>query len=293
VFGWKDKQYALPVGLSVPLIGYNKDLFKAAGVPNPDPTKPMSFDAFKEMARKLTKVEGGKTTQYALHPGSLNYWEALIAMRGGSIYDNFVGPTKVTVNSPQGIAGLADYQSLFTEKIVPPIDEQRENQWLNGDLDSLRTGKIAMARVGPWNFADIATKSPNIGVAPLPVIGGKLTYYSGANGYAISRDSKHPKEAWEFLKWMLQTPNQLEFAKFSDVPVDKNALKQLGDFISPKEFAPTLLASVPGFRPGLLTVKEELGKDVGLIIDDLGRGKLTPEQAAAEIEKKGNVLLRQ
>jgi multiple sugar transport system substrate-binding protein len=115
VFGWKDKQYALPVGLSVPLIGYHKDLFKAAGVATPDPTKPMSLDAFKEMARKLTKVEGNKVTQYALHPGSLNYWEALIAMRGGSMYDNFVSPTKVTINTPQGIAGLADYRSLFTD----------------------------------------------------------------------------------------------------------------------------------------------------------------------------------
>ncbi|GAA2389164.1 sugar ABC transporter substrate-binding protein [Catellatospora methionotrophica] len=294
VFGWKDKQYAMPVGISVPLVGYNKDLFKAAGVATPDPSVPMTFDAFKEMAKKLTKVNAaGKVTQYALHPGSINFWESLIAMRGGSMYDNFVSPTKVTVNSPQGIAGLADYASLFTDKIVPPIDEQRENQWLNGDLDSLRTGKVAMARVGPWNFADIAAKSPNIGVFPLPKIGDSLVLYSGANGYAISGESEHPKEAWAFLKWMLKTENQVEFAKFSDVPVDVEALKKLPEFITPKDFAPTLLASVPAFRPGLLTVKEELGKDVGLIIDDLGRGKLTPEQAAGEIEKKGNALLTQ
>ncbi len=293
VFGWQDKQYALPVGVSVPLLGYNKDLFKAAGVAEPDPAVPMSFDAFKEMAKKLTKTSGSKVTQYALHPGSINFWESLIAMHGGSMYDNFVGPKKVTINSPQGIAGLADYASLFTEKIVPPIDEQRENQWLNGDLDSLRTGKVAMARVGPWNFADIAATSPNIGVAPLPKVGNELLLYSGANGYAISAESEHPKESWEFLKWMLKTENQVEFAKFSDVPVDVDALERLPEFITPTEFAPTLLASVPAFRPGLLTVQEELGKDVGLIIDDLGRGKLTPEQAAAKIEQKGNALLAQ
>jgi multiple sugar transport system substrate-binding protein len=293
VFGWKDKQYALPVGISVPLLGYNKDLFQAAGVPAPDPVQPISFDAFDEMAKKLTKTNGSKTTQYALHPGSFNYWEALIAMHGGSMYDNFVSPTKVTINTPEGIAGLADYRKLFTDKIVPPIDEQHDNQWLNGDIDSLRTGKVAMARVGPWNFADIASKSPNIGVAPLPVVGGKLAFYSGANGYAISAESKHQKQAWEFLQWMLQTPNQVEFAKFSDVPVDKQALTQLSTYITPKDFAPTLSASIPGFRPGLLTVKEELGKNVGLIIDDLGRGKLTPEQAAAKIEEQGNALLKQ
>jgi multiple sugar transport system substrate-binding protein len=293
VFGWKDKQYALPVGISVPLLGYNKDLFKAAGVATPDPSTPMSYDAFLSMAQKLTKTSNGKTTQYALHPGSINYWEGLIAMHGGSMYDNFVSPTKVTVNTPEGIAGLADYQKLFTDHIVPPIDEQHDNRWLNGDIDSLRTGKVAMARVGPWNFADIAGKSPNIGVAPLPVVGGKLAFYSGANGYAISAESKHQKQAWEFLQWMLQTPNQVEFAKFSDVPVDKQALSQLSTYITPSEFAPALQASIPGFRPGLLTVQEELGKDVGLIIDDLGRGKLTPEQAAAAIEKKGNELLQQ
>ena len=293
VFGWKDKQYALPVGISVPLLGYNKDLFQKAGVPAPDPAQPMSFETFTEMAKKLTKSNGAKVSQYALHPGSFNYWEALIAMHGGSMYDNFVSPTKVTINTPEGIAGLADYQKLFADKIVPPIDEQHDNQWLNGDIDSLRTGKIAMARIGPWNFADIATKSPNIGVAPLPTVGGKLAFYSGANGYAVSAESKHKAQAWEFLKWMLQTPNQVEFAKFSDVPVDKQALGQLSTYITPQEFAPALSASIPGFRPGLLTVQEQLGKEVGLIIDDMGRGKLTPEQAAAEIEKKGNALLKQ
>jgi multiple sugar transport system substrate-binding protein len=291
VFGWKGKQYGLPVGISVPLLGYNKDLFTAAGVSAPDPATPMDFAAFKDMARKLTKTDGGKVTQYALHPGSLNYWEGLIAMAGGSMYDSFVNPTKVTINTPQGITGLADYQSLFTDKIVPPIDEQKDNQWLNGDIDSLRTGKVAMARVGAWNFADIMAKSPNIGVMPLPKVGDKLSFFSGANGYAIPAESQHPKEAWEFLKWMLQTPNQVEFAKFSDVPVDKQALASMSDYITPKDFVPALLASVPVFQPGLLTVNEELGKDVGLIIDDLGRGKFTPAQAAAEIEKQGTAQL--
>jgi multiple sugar transport system substrate-binding protein len=291
VFGWQGKQFGLPVGISVPLLGYNKDLFKAAGVAEPDPTQPMSFDAFEQMATKLTKSDGGKVSQYALHPGSLNYWEALIAMHGGSMYDNFIGPTKVTINTPEAIAGLADYASLFTEKIVPPIDEQHDNQWLNGDIDSLRTGKIAMARVGAWNFADIASKSPNIGVMPLPKVGNGLTFFSGANGFAIPAESEHADAAWEFVKWMLQTDNQVGFAKFSDVPVDKEALQQMPDYLAPKEFVPTLLASVPSFRPGLLTVHEQLGRDVGLVIDDMGRGKLTPAQAAAKIESTGNALL--
>jgi multiple sugar transport system substrate-binding protein len=40
-FNWNKKQYALPVGIALGLLGYNKDLFQAAGIPPPDSTAEM------------------------------------------------------------------------------------------------------------------------------------------------------------------------------------------------------------------------------------------------------------
>src|SRR5579863_1161002 len=53
---WNGKPYGVPIGTSVSLLGYNKNLLKAAGVPFPDASKPMTFDQFKAIAAKLTKV---------------------------------------------------------------------------------------------------------------------------------------------------------------------------------------------------------------------------------------------
>lgn len=54
------KYYALPTAVRALAIFYNKDLWKAAGL---DPAKtPQTMDEMVEVAKKLTKVEGGKMT---------------------------------------------------------------------------------------------------------------------------------------------------------------------------------------------------------------------------------------
>src|SRR5947209_3288962 len=46
---WKGKQYTMPAGVYVPLMGYNKSLLQKAGIPFPDPVTPMTFDYFKSI----------------------------------------------------------------------------------------------------------------------------------------------------------------------------------------------------------------------------------------------------
>lgn len=290
LYGWSGKQFGVPVGTAVPMLGYNKTLLKAAGVPLPDPTTPMTFEQFKEVAKKLTKVENGKAVQYALHPSNLLDWDSFIYMEGGQPYDNPVNPTKVTYNTPEGIQGLTDYLSLFKENIAPPYDQLGNGPWGSGDLPSLQTGKIAFARIGPWNFQEIVSQSPNIAVAPIFSIKQRAVV-STANGLGIYKGSKHPQEAWEFLKWATQTQGQVAFAKFSDVPSDKGALDQLSTIVKPADFVPTLLSDLQYFKPTVMTNKQQLSTAFGDIIADMVHGKLTPAQAAAKMDQQGNQIL--
>ncbi len=53
------KLYGLPVSRNVNYLYYNKDIFDKFGVPYPDPKNPMTWDEVYEVAKKLTRTEGG------------------------------------------------------------------------------------------------------------------------------------------------------------------------------------------------------------------------------------------
>jgi multiple sugar transport system substrate-binding protein len=288
---WNGKPYALPVGIYIPTLGYNKDLLKAAGIPLLDPVTPITFEYFKEIGKKLTKKQGNSYVQYALHPAYFIDPDTFVSLEGGSVYDHLINPTKITINTPEGIKGLEDYLSLFTENIAVPYDQQTNGPWGSGDLPSLQTGKIAFARTGAFFFKQIQQSSPNISMAPLFSLNGRRTVFGGANNYSIYRGTKHPNEAWEFLKWATQTQPQLDFAKFSDLPVNNDAFSKLDTALSPKEFIPTLRSNLSAFKPSVMTTNLQISTVFGDIITDMIHGKITPAQAAAQMEQKGNAAL--
>jgi multiple sugar transport system substrate-binding protein len=291
---WKGKQYTLPVGIYVPLIGYNKTMLKQAGIPFPDPVTPMEFSAFKTMAQKLVKKVNGKYTQYAININDLGpLYMAFTEMRGGKFYDNPVNPTKVLANTPEGIQGLADYQSLFTENLTPPYAQLATGAWGTGDTDSLQTGKIAFARMGAFDFADIISKNlqNTIGAMPEFSINGKQVTIGNANSFGIFSQSKNQQQAWEFIKWATQTGPDTTYAKLSDVPSDLTAFSQMSTYLTPQEYVPTLTSATKGFSTDVLTPHQQYGTDLLTIITDLANAKITPAQAAQQLEQKGNVDL--
>ncbi|QBD78349.1 sugar ABC transporter substrate-binding protein [Ktedonosporobacter rubrisoli] len=287
---WNDKVYGLPVGTSISLLGYSKKLLKAAGVPYPDPVTPLTFEQFKAMAKKLTSLDGPKA-QYALNPSNILDFDTFVRMEGGHTYDNPINPHKITINTPEGVQGLSDYLSLFTEHIAPPYDELNSGQW-SFDLDALQAGNVAFSRVGLWLFTDMQHETSDIGVTPLFTIKNRVVT-GGANSLSIYRGSKHKEAAWEFLKWAVQTPAQIDFARFSDVPANKSAIAQMGSYIQPSQFVPTLQSAIPTFQPGVMTTKSQLSATLADILTDMVHGKLTPAQAAAQMEQQGNVILSQ
>src|SRR5438128_5106811 len=286
---WNGKPYGVPIGTSVTIMGYNKNLLQAAGVPFPDPSKPMTFDQFKVIAAKLTKIQNGRGVQYALNPLNVMDYDGFVRLEGGSMYDNYVNPTKMTVNTPEGIQGLTDYLSLFTQHIAPPYDELNNGPW-SFDLGALETNKIAFARVGAWLFNDIQSSAPYIATTPVFCI-KQCVLPSTVNSLAIYAGSKHQAEAWQFLKWATQVQPEISFAKFSDIPANKDALSQLDTYITPKAFVPSLQAALPTVRPVVITAKLQLTTTLGDIITDMVHGNITPAQAAARMEQQGNSIL--
>ena len=290
LYNWNGKQYGLPVGIALSLMGYNKNLFKKAGVPYPDPVKPMTFAQLLSAAKKLTVTSGGKTTQYGIAPSNILDWSELVEMEGGQVYDRIINPTKMTLNSAAGISGLADYQSMYKMGVTPSVEHIAD--YGGGYIQALQTGKVAIAAIGPWDFGTILASNLPYGVAPNPTI-KRASLDAGANGYGIYKGSKNAEAAWTFIKWAMQAQNQLKFATFSDIPANKTAFAEVGSVVKPSAFVPTLRSQVKAYQPGVLSANAQLTTTLTNISQDLARGRLTPAQAAAQMEQQGNALLSQ
>lgn len=291
---WKGKQYALPVGIYVPVLGYNKQVLSKAGVANPDPVTPMELSDFMAMVPKLSLKSGSQYTQYAININDLDpLWTAFVMDRGGQVYDNPINPTKILINTPEGIQGLADWQNLYTSNAQVPFAQQASGPWGTGDIDSLLTGKVAFARLGAFDFAQVNQQNllDQIGIAPIFAINGKQTTMGNVNSFAIFANSKHPNEAWQFLKYATGQAGNKVYGQLSDLPSNQTDFNSMSSFITPASYVPTLTSAAKGFAPIVMTPHLQYATDLGNIMTDLANSKITPAQAAAQIEQKGNADL--
>jgi len=114
--------YSMPFNTSNPIMYYNKDAFKAAGL---DPNKPpRTFDEVKDYAAKLTKKGAdGKVSMYGYSMAIYGwFFEQLLAVSGGYYLDNENGrgglATKATFNSPEGVAILKWWKDMYDAGIL-------------------------------------------------------------------------------------------------------------------------------------------------------------------------------
>lgn len=115
------KMQSMPFNSSNPMLYYNKDLFKAAGL---DPDKPpRTFDEVVAAARKLTQKDGSKTSVYGVNFAIYGwFFEQFLAVSGDYYVDKNNGrdgiPTKATFNSPAGVKILEWWKSMYDEGIL-------------------------------------------------------------------------------------------------------------------------------------------------------------------------------
>jgi multiple sugar transport system substrate-binding protein len=131
----------------------------------------------------------------------------LVLQAGGSLADK---DGKPTIDSPQQLAALN-----FEKQLVDCCAAKGTPSWTFTEvLKQFEQGKAAMA-FGPGFFANDITKNapklaPNVGVLPVLVgPGGQTAAHSVsfANPWMIYKQTKHPEQAKEFLKWMMKKEN--------------------------------------------------------------------------------------
>ena len=120
-------------------------------------------------------------------------------------------PTKVLVDSPEAIAGLATERSMITEGISPEgvavyKEDESAGAFLNGDAVFLRNWPYVYALVGTSDYPKL--EPDQVGVSELPSADGEPGNGTvGDQPFYISSNSKNPDAAWKFIQF-LTAPEQ-------------------------------------------------------------------------------------
>jgi multiple sugar transport system substrate-binding protein len=194
------KLYALPVNGHPGWSGlyYLPEVFAEAGVD--EPTDEWTYDDMTAAATQITAdtTGDGKVDRYGLWVAM--YYEATLTpidAFGGWPMDS--AGLKATYDDPNTIAGVQWIRDAMNNVgIVNPSFDSRVELWASG--------KVGMVLSGIWEGAYLGDETPEgmtLKLAPGPIgPSGHRGGFLGANVFPIWRTSKHPYEAWQWMKFI-------------------------------------------------------------------------------------------
>jgi|GEM_PF-143830 len=291
----KSNMYVAPENYQTLVMYYNKDLFDKAGLDYP--TNDWTWQDVLEAAKKLTVRDGSNVTQFGFDVGALGNWwgwNSLVQSMGGKLADTVNEPDKVNFDSPEAIGAVKFLRDMIYEHKVAP--DTIQGQTLGGG-NLFLTGKVAMSMGGDWDLGSIKeVKDFKWGMTKLPTWEGKRSTPYFVGGYVMAEKSKHPDEAWEFIKWAM-TENQETLAKQQSwIPVYKPALEG----ITPPDWAPEGYqeARFEWMQNGLigdiyhLNWREAGDKAIGPVGQEIWSNKITVEEGMKKMNDEINKVLQ-
>jgi multiple sugar transport system substrate-binding protein len=196
----------LPQNISSLVVYYNRDLFREAGVPEPDAD--WTWDEMVTKAQQLTELSESdpENARYGLGiESSIIRLAPFVWSNGGEVVDSPDQPTRFTLESPEAQAVLAKFFNLRRAHKVIPDDEEveaedDESRFMNG-----RTAMVLSSRRATPSFRTISDFDWD--VAPLPRF-KKPAGILHSDAYCIPKASKNKEAAWRFMEFALGRDGQ-------------------------------------------------------------------------------------
>jgi multiple sugar transport system substrate-binding protein len=282
---WNGKTYALPY------YTYNQGMFARQDLFE-DPTEKAAFKAeygeelripdtyeyFKKVADFFTREAGEKLKGEVLEqpfygvglmagrfPEIQDEYMGMLWANGGDVMDENYQPT---VNSDIGVSTM-EYYTYLVDNCAPPGARTSSYDEV---VAQLKEGLIAMT--GPF-FLDqwpnaVQTEDNIPGAKVIATTSPQGKGYIGAFGIAISKDSKHKDEAFQFLKYLMSFETQKQFALGGGSTIRRDVLTD------PEVIAPENRKTTGQF-PALVEMMD-LQKDVKYtVFDTPAAGKIYEE----------------
>lgn len=204
-YTFEGKMYGVPTWCLTMWMYYNKKIFDAAGIAYP--TAKTTWTEYLDMAKKLTKKDGDKFTQFGAN--GWNSWTfplmQLIYSNGGKFYYND-DETKVAVDDPKTVEVLQQVADMYlVDKSIPnpsapassPIGILSDNVATEGNGDYL-----------PADNNDVfMQKYEYIDATLPPSFNGQRHNVYWPDGFLINTKAKAPDACYKWMSWFSRDPD--------------------------------------------------------------------------------------
>jgi len=226
VGSYKNRLYGAPTMTQTYTIFANVDAFKKAGIKIPTGTNTFTWDDYRELAKKFTTAD-----KYGVAWG-LKSPAAMTMIMGMNYNASFfrglttsAGPT-LSVNAAELEVPTRVWNMIYTDKTIDPAALTMSGA---GPVPGFLAGKYAMIFAASYVAADldVAAKAAGFNWTALPLLKG-TSNKQGANPQtlSVSAQSKYPKQAAAFIRFMLKDENLAELALGEGlIPSTKGSLK--------------------------------------------------------------------
>lgn len=186
------KQVGLPFALSNPVMYYNADIFKEAGL-NPD-KPPKTWAEIEEQGRIIKQ----KTGKYPIFIQNIDNWldQALIFSNGGRFLTS--DQTRVAFNGPEAVEAYEMWAGFVRDGLHPKMTwKEAQASFTGGDIAIQTTTIGFLSRyTQEANFDLRVSHLPTFGNKPMGVPCG------GAALHILAKDPRKKQAAWELCKFL-------------------------------------------------------------------------------------------
>ncbi len=255
---YKGKVYSVPFQRSTPVLYWNKDAFRAAGL---DPEKgPANWEEMREMAKKLTRRDAaGAVTQWGVQipsDGNTSWLFSGMTTGNGVRMFNEDG-NKVTFDHPRVIEAVNNWYALSN---VDGSQPRGLISWGATPRDFIES-KAAMMWTTTGNLTNVRSNAKfPFGVGFLPGMRQPGAPTGGGNFYVFKGISKAKQDATvKFIKWMTTPERAADWSvKTGYVAVSPAAYETsiLKDYVSGFPQAAVRARPVEARDPGALRLRE-------------------------------------
>ncbi len=265
---------------------YRADLFKEKGI-----EVPTTWDEMKAAAKQL--VEGDKY-KFEVVPNDCFHWCQDLFQAGGSILNQ--DNTQAAFDDQAGISSL-DYMRSFLDDGTGILWGTEEGDAMAG----IKDGRIGMFQDGPYWMGLLKDGAPEmkgdwaVATAPDSTQPGS---YLGGTGLSIPINAAHPQEAWLFVQYMLELPQQIGVYTYAGAaPATTEALnspeltKPDPYFGGEAPFSVFLDAMSTGTHFPYVSSWDDIDTEIGTMVESVMLGKSEPQAALDDTAAKVNDLL--
>lgn len=199
----KGTQLGTPYSLSVPVVFYNADMLRQAGL---DPVKPpQQWTEWMDAAQQIKARTGKATISLLQFPGDNWILQALLESNGARVLGCANGHSVATFDTENGAQALDMLAKGIDARIVANLQAaQAQQAFLSGQTAALVASIASSANIRQQaTFSVAAAPFPRSGTAQrrLPAGGNLLVVFSD--------DPAKQRAAWRFVEY-LQQPDTLE-----------------------------------------------------------------------------------